>query len=154
MFHIINELTGAPADDIVGQVLRERGVVELANHTALIHRDGRIIPVEDSAAPITDRTGQITGAVLVFHDVTERRRVEEERERLLVALQRQTAELDAILDSIADGLAISDGTGKVTRTNAAAERLLRQSSRQMALDIDGPPAGDASHQAGRDAFCP
>jgi GAF domain-containing protein/PAS domain-containing protein len=60
--------------------------VALANHTALVSRDGREIPIEDSAAPIRDDTGKISGAVLVFHDVTERRRARE-------ALQQKEADL-------------------------------------------------------------
>jgi signal transduction histidine kinase/ActR/RegA family two-component response regulator len=55
--------------------------VGLANHTALIARDGRERPIEDSAAPILDDDGNILGVVLVFHDVSERRRLERERAR-------------------------------------------------------------------------
>ena len=52
-------------------------IVNLANHTALITREGREIPIEDSAAPIKDSTGKVIGVVLVFHDVTEKRRARE-----------------------------------------------------------------------------
>ena len=76
VFRIINEQTRAPAADIAAQVLRERCVVALANHTAIVTRDGREIPIEDSAAPISDSSGEVTGAVLVFHDVTQRRRAD------------------------------------------------------------------------------
>ena len=74
ILRLINEQTHEPAGDIAEQVLREGRVVALANHTALITRDGRQIPIEDSAAPITDDSGKVSGAVLVFHDVTQRRR--------------------------------------------------------------------------------
>ena len=77
VFSIINEQTREQADDIVGRVLRENTIVALANHTALVRRDGRKIAIEDSAAPITDAEGHIIGVVLVFHDVTERRRIQE-----------------------------------------------------------------------------
>ena len=77
LFRIINEKTREPAEDIVGRVLRERGNVALANHTALVARDGRKIPIEDSAAPIKDSAGKVAGVVLVFHDVTGKRRAEE-----------------------------------------------------------------------------
>jgi PAS domain S-box-containing protein len=76
VFQIINEKTGAPADDIVARVLRERRTFALANHTALVTRDGREIPIEDSAAPIMDAAGNVSGVVLVFHEVTERRRAQ------------------------------------------------------------------------------
>ena len=77
VLRIINEKTREPAADITERVLREGCIVALANHTALVSRDGRAIPIEDSAAPIRDDAGNISGAVLVFHDVTERRRAQE-----------------------------------------------------------------------------
>ncbi len=82
VFQIINEHTSEPAEDLVARVLRENCVVELANHTALVTRDGRIVPVEDSAAPITDGAGRVIGVVIVFHDVTEKRRAEETQARM------------------------------------------------------------------------
>ncbi len=77
VFRIINEQTREWAESVVAQVLRENRVVGLANHTALIARDGREIPVEDSAAPIRDKGGKVSGVVLVFHDVTGTRRARE-----------------------------------------------------------------------------
>ena len=82
VFHIINEQTRVTAEDIVVRVLQEGHVVELANHTALLARDGREIPVEDSAAPILDGEGNVIGVVLVFHDVTQKRHKEEQLRRL------------------------------------------------------------------------
>ena len=78
VFRIINEKTREPAPDIAECVLREGRVVALANHTALVSRDGRETPIEDSAAPIRDAAGNVSGAVIVFHDVTERRRAREQ----------------------------------------------------------------------------
>ena len=77
VFRIINEKTGCPVEEPVARVLREGRVVPLANHTAVVTRDGRKVPIEDSAAPILDAKGQVIGAVLVFHDVTEKRRTEQ-----------------------------------------------------------------------------
>ena len=76
VFRIINEKTREPAEDLVARVLHEKRVVALANDTALVTKDGREILIEDSAAPILDSTGNTIGAVLVFHDVTERRRTQ------------------------------------------------------------------------------
>ncbi|MCU0573811.1 MAG: PAS domain S-box protein [Syntrophobacteraceae bacterium] len=77
LFKIVNEKTREPAEDIVGRVLLEGVNVTLANHTVLVARDGREIPIEDSAAPIRDRGGRVAGVVLVFHDVTDKRRAQE-----------------------------------------------------------------------------
>jgi PAS domain S-box-containing protein len=78
VLRLINERTREQGADIAEQVLREGRVVAMANHTALLARDGREIPIEDSAAPITDALGNIAGAVVVFHDVTQRRRITNE----------------------------------------------------------------------------
>ena len=77
VFRIVNEQTGQPLEEPVARVLREGRAVELANHAALVTKDGRTVPIEDSAAPILDAAGQVIGVVLVFHDVTEKRRAEE-----------------------------------------------------------------------------
>ena len=74
VFRIINEQTREEAEDIVERVLREGRVVQLANSTALVTRGNSEIPIEDSAAPIRDAAGSVSGAVLVFHDVSEKRR--------------------------------------------------------------------------------
>jgi PAS domain S-box-containing protein len=77
VFRIVNEKSGKPANDIVAQVLRDGRTAALANHTALVTKAGHQIPIEDSAAPIRDTNDNVAGVVLVFHDVTERRRAEE-----------------------------------------------------------------------------
>jgi PAS domain S-box-containing protein len=76
VFHIINEQTRQPAENPVTKIIREGKVIGLANHTTLLARDGREIPIEDCGSPIIDDKGTITGSVLVFHDVSERRRSE------------------------------------------------------------------------------
>lgn len=76
VFNIINELTRKPAADPVERCLKEGFATGLANHTVLIRRDGKEFPIDDSAAPIRNRTGQVIGVVLVFHDVTEARRLQ------------------------------------------------------------------------------
>jgi PAS domain S-box-containing protein len=76
VFHIINEHTRQEVENPVHRVLREGRVVGLANHTVLIARDGREIPIDDSGAPIRTPEGQITGVVLIFRDVIERKQAE------------------------------------------------------------------------------
>lgn len=76
VFVIANETTRATVESPVARVLREGITVGLANHTILFARDGREIPIDDSAAPIRDASRVIMGVVLVFRDVTERRQFE------------------------------------------------------------------------------
>ena len=77
VFRVVQERTLEPREDPVSQVLRTNAVIELANHTALIARDGSRRLIADSGAPIRDAAGRITGVVLVFRDVTEKQRIED-----------------------------------------------------------------------------
>ncbi|TAN41365.1 MAG: PAS domain S-box protein [Nitrospirae bacterium] len=78
VFHIINEKTRERSENPVDKVVRSGIIIGLANHTALIRRDGSEIVIEDSAAPIRDRASKIMGVVLVFRDVTAKHKMEEE----------------------------------------------------------------------------
>ena len=49
----------------------------MANHTVLIQKDGSEVPIDDSGAPIKDKDGKTTGVVLIFRDITERKKAEE-----------------------------------------------------------------------------
>lgn len=81
VFRIVNAHTRETAENPVFRAIREGVNVDLANHTALIARDGTERQIADSCAPIKDDSEGITGAVLVFRDVTdEYRRREELRE--------------------------------------------------------------------------
>ncbi|HET9956788.1 MAG TPA: PAS domain S-box protein [Polyangiaceae bacterium] len=82
VFHVINEHTRQLVANPVERVLETGGVVGLANHTVLISRAGREIPIEDSGAPIRNDRGAIEGVVLVFRDVSERKH-EESRQAFL-----------------------------------------------------------------------
>ena len=76
VFDILHEETRQVQECPSTRVLREGKVVNLANHTVLVARDGTERSVDDSAAPIRDRNGTIIGVVLVFHEITERRKFE------------------------------------------------------------------------------
>jgi len=75
VFRIVNEHTRQPAPDPVERCLREGRIVGLANHSVLLGRGDQEYHIDDSAAPIRGRDGQVLGAVLVFHDVTENRQL-------------------------------------------------------------------------------
>ncbi len=78
VFPIINERTRESCEHPVDRVLKTGTVCALANHTSLIRKDGTEISIEDSAAPIRDKYSVIIGVVLVFRDVTEKNRMEQE----------------------------------------------------------------------------
>src|SRR5262249_40689351 len=77
VFRIVNEETRQRVEDPARQVLSLGTSVGLANHTTLLARDGRELPIDDCGSPIIDDAGGITGAVLVFRDISQRRQMEE-----------------------------------------------------------------------------
>lgn len=77
VFNIINEYTRKEVDDPITKVLENRAIVGLANHTSLIRSEGTEVAIDDSGAPIRDRNGEITGVVLVFRDISNRKKMEE-----------------------------------------------------------------------------
>ncbi|HEY2678208.1 MAG TPA: PAS domain S-box protein [Steroidobacteraceae bacterium] len=72
---VVDETTREGSESPVARCLREGRVLGLAEHTVLINRRGQEIAIQDSAAPIRDRAGNLIGAVMVFHDVSKERRL-------------------------------------------------------------------------------
>jgi PAS domain S-box-containing protein len=124
VFRIINEQTGQPVEDPVSRVLREKTAVSLANHTLLVARDGREIPIDDGAAPIFDESGVITGTVLVFQDVTERRQKE-------LALQASEARNRQIVETAHEGIWCIDAESHTSYVNRHMEEMLGYKEGEM-----------------------
>jgi len=72
---VINDMTREATESPVVRCLREGQVLGLREHTVLVSRRGQEIAIQDSAAPIRDRAGNLIGAVMVFHDVSKERRL-------------------------------------------------------------------------------
>jgi PAS domain S-box-containing protein len=78
VFHILNEKSRLRCENPVEKVLQSGTVIGLANHTVLKSRSGKERIIADSGAPIRDQQSRIVGAVLVFRDITEKMKMEEE----------------------------------------------------------------------------
>jgi PAS domain S-box-containing protein len=81
VFDIINTKTLKAAESPVKKVLSSGNIIGLANHTILISKDGSKYQIADSGSPLRDKEGNISGVVLVFRDVTEEYRIQEELQK-------------------------------------------------------------------------
>ena len=94
IFQILNEESRQPVENPALRALSSVTIVGLANHTVLIAKDGTEWPIDDTASPIRSEQGEVLGAVLVFRDISERKRMESERERLLATAQAAQKEAE------------------------------------------------------------
>ena len=108
IFHIVNEESRRIVESPAETVLRSGEALRLANHTVLIRPDKVETHIDDSAAPIRDESGELSGVVLVFRDIEARRHAEIERERLLTELGRKYDEMRAIYETSSVALAMID----------------------------------------------
>jgi PAS domain S-box-containing protein len=123
VFHIVHEVTRAPVENPIASVIQSGSVVGLAYHTSLIARSGTEIAIEDSAAPIRDRDGNVVGAVMVFRDVTEQRRADK-------ALRRSEQLLADFFENAAVGLHWVGPDGVILRANQTELDLLGYSKEE------------------------
>ena len=119
VFHIVNEVTRRPVPNPATRALHDGVVVGLANHTVLIKKNGEECPIDDSAAPIRNEQGYVSGCVLIFRDVTAQRQVEREKANQLLTARL----LASIVESSNDAIISKSLDGIIQSWNAAAERL-------------------------------
>ncbi|BBE16114.1 diguanylate cyclase/phosphodiesterase with PAS/PAC sensor(s) [Aquipluma nitroreducens] len=116
IFRIINEKTRKNVEIPVRKVLRDGAVVGLANHTLLISRQGKEIPIADSGAPIRNSEGQIIGVVLVFRDQTEERAAENR-------LKDSEDRFRSLYENSAVGISMTDSDGNISGNKAFCNML-------------------------------
>ena len=110
VLRLVNEHTRQPAEQPVRKVLETGRVRGLANHTLLIARDGTETAIDDSASLVRDDAGQAVGVVMVFRDISERKKAER-----VVAAARAFAE--SVVDTIREPLLVLSPDLRVLSAN-------------------------------------
>ncbi len=166
VFQIVDGATREPALDPLAQAVRQNKTVGLTANCILIRRDGSESAIEDSAAPIHDRRGQVTGAVIVFHDVSAARAITQKMAHLAqhdfltdlpnrmlfsdrvsnsITLGRRHGKHCAVLFLDLDGFKhINDALG-----HPIGDKLLQSVSRRLAACVRG---SDTVSRQGGDEF--
>ena len=148
VFHIVNENTRKAVENPATRALKEGVIVGLANHTVLIAKDGTEKAIDDSAAPIRDEQGKLAGVVLIFRDITERRRVDNElrqyaadlsksdrrKNEFLVMLAHELRNPLALIRNAVHVLQLTGGDAAAVKS--ASEMLERQVGQMVRL-VDG-----------------
>jgi PAS domain S-box-containing protein len=117
VFHIVSEETRLLAESPVTKVLRDGVISGLANHTILIAKDGRERSIDDSGSPVRNSAGELTGVVLIFRDVTDKRASDR-------TVREQRDILQLLFDHIPVLVAFMDEKGHFRWVNRELERVL------------------------------
>jgi PAS domain S-box-containing protein len=123
ILRIVNEKPSKPGQNPVQRVLTEGTVVEWANDTLLISRDGAERSIAYCAAPIR-QDGAISGVVLLFRDQTEQKAVR-------IALEESEAKVLSVFESASDGIISFDDQGTIEMVNPATETLFGYTTREI-----------------------
>ena len=142
VFRIVNEETRAQVEDPVQRVLREGVVVGLGNHTLLLSRDGREIPIADSGAPIVDEEEGMVGVVLVFRDQSEERALRRQ-------IEKSQKEWEQIFQAVGRPIFILDPAHTILEANESAleftglskDQLLGRKCYELCHGTEAPPPG-------------
>ena len=110
IFEIYNYKTNEPIGNPVKKVIETGRVVGLANHTVLVSKNDQEYHISDSGCPIKNEKGEITGAVLVFRDVSDEYRMQE-------ALYKSEKKYKAVFENTGTATVIIEGDGTVSLAN-------------------------------------
>ena len=128
VFHIINEETRMEVESPVAKVLEKGMIIGLANHTILVRKDGSEVPLDDSGAPIKDQNGEVTGVVLVFHDISERKEME-------LKLEEYSAHLENLVEERTRQLKDSERLAAIGATAGMVGHDIRNPLQAITGDI-------------------
>ncbi len=144
IFSIMNETTGEKCENPVRKVLLKKNIVELADNTSLAAKDGTKKTIADSGAPIFDGSGNIVGVVIVFRDVTEKKRTERElrakelkyKEELEEKVAERTVELKLSNQTLQREIAERQKTQEALREREERYRALAENTYDLICEVD------------------
>ncbi|MBU7046698.1 MAG: PAS domain S-box protein [Theionarchaea archaeon] len=128
VFYIVNEKTRLPCENPVDKVLFQGVIVGLGNDTVLISKDGTERVIADSGAPIRDKNSRIIGVVLVFRDITEKQKTEQEllRTQKLESLGNLAGGIAHDFNNILTAILSNANLAKIyTKDNRLVEKLTK-----------------------------
>jgi len=135
VFNIVNEQTRVDVENPVSIVLEKGLIVGLANHTVLIRKDGTEIPIDDSGAPIKDNEGKTTGVVLIFRDITERKKAEEALSLAQEKLQEYANNLENLVEERTKQLKDSERLAAIGATAGMVGHDIRNPLQAITSDV-------------------
>lgn len=140
---LVDGTTSLPITDLVTRTLQADSIITFATPTMLRSHDGRTWPVDDSAAPIRDDTGAITGVVIVFREISARVQTEQERQRAAEILLQRNLQLSTTIASLTqrttEVTVLSTLGGELLRSSTLEEcyTVIVKAARRLFTDADG-----------------
>ncbi len=140
IFTIVDPDTGQPLEHPIRGVIEDGGAVRLDPGASLVTRDGRRVPIADSAAPITDASGEVVGVVMLFRDVTQRVQAEARRRQAEEMLNARVRQQAAVAELGQRALA---GVDVATLMEGAVESVAQTLDVEYAKVLELLPGGSA-----------
>ncbi|MGZ8518328.1 MAG: PAS domain S-box protein, partial [Chitinophagaceae bacterium] len=116
VYSVVNEETGEPLEHIVSRILRNRQKVEFENNTVLNTKEKGKLIIRNSGSPLFDNNGNMTGAMLVFNDITEKKKTEAE-------LKESEKQYRSLIQNLPEAMYTCDAEGYIKLFNKAATVL-------------------------------
>ena len=136
IFKILNEFTRKVVDNPVSKVLEKGMIVGLANHTFLVRKDGTEVAIDDSGAPIKNKEGKTTGVVLIFRDISERRKAEKALFKAKNQTELDKKRLETIFETTPAAVVVLEASdGKISYINKRALQLYGFNAVGLDLDV-------------------